>query len=590
MIHEEERTQDIYEHLPGYANALMVPLPDPDDLSSLYVEGLNPGRFSEGLVRLAIRLTGFKSFIHQSPEKIEELLRKTNLRLPGVFSPVVSATGALRDDPRPLSPIQRAATLVLAARSLYQDLISGDLPPDEYKGQVLDMDQYPNLFSTCMIFDGKGFRVFKSKNISYIIVAIYRRFYQVKLETSDVDLNFNTLVATLEELVQFAQNRRLPADEPAPGILTYAQNETQRKAFQILQRIPVNRESLTLMRHSFLTLCLDLDSKPETDEAAAFLGHSSNPRNRWWHSSLQFVIFGNAKACAIFNFTCNLDGNTMMRGAAEIQKRAAQQALEVQADRKTTIIPPPVELKWKVPWPIARRAQMDCWPETDNQPATFTIAGVGETTFQQLSLPPIPTFIIALQMTARRLLHRHARITQFLTMSRYRCLTLTSAMVSSPEVIACAEYLEKQEAQSTKARQLLEEAVQSQTDIARAERKTIRLPYLLNIYFRNQTGIRKLWTRAIYRSTMAILKLFGLYREIQREILVSHPEIYPEVTVIGRPGVRLPYVLFFGLHYQIFQDKIVITMMPAITWRVPNAELISELGICLKRILKLYQS
>jgi len=74
-----------------------------------------------------------------------------------------------------------------------------------------------------------------------------------------------------------------------------------------------------------------------------------------------------------------------------------------------------------------------------------------------------------------------------------------------------------------------------------------------------------------------------------REILVSHPTIYEEIPVVGRPGIRLPYVKYFGLHYQIFEDKVVVTVMPGLDWQVPNTEFIQALKSNLDRIMSLFE-
>ena len=59
--------------------------------------------------------------------------------------------------------------------------------------------------------------------------------------------------------------------------------------------------------------------------------------------------------------------------------------------------------------------------------------------------------------------------------------------------------------------------------------------------------------------------------------------------MVGRPGVRLPYAQLFGLHYQIFPDSIVITMMPGIHWQVSNKDLVVELESNLNKILGLFE-
>ena len=44
--------------------------------------------------------------------------------------PVISASLAMDLDPRPLTPHERAATLLFASHALYQDIITAKLPPD----------------------------------------------------------------------------------------------------------------------------------------------------------------------------------------------------------------------------------------------------------------------------------------------------------------------------------------------------------------------------------------------------------------------------------------------------------------------------
>ena len=80
------------------------------------------------------------------------------------------------------------------------------------------------------------------------------------------------------------------------------------------------------------------------------------------------------------------------------------------------------------------------------------------------------------------------------------------------------------------------------------------------------------------------LRLLRLRNPSPREILVSHPEIYPEIPMVGRPGVRLPYVKYFGLHYQIHDDKITITMMPGSRWHIPNDEFMAVIEQSLAEI------
>ena len=79
--------------------------------------------------------------------------------------------------------------------------------------------------------------------------------------------------------------------------------------------------------------------------------------------------------------------------------------------------------------------------------------------------------------------------------------------------------------------------------------------------------------------------MLGLFKQPETDVVISHPGIYTEVPVVGRPGIRLPYVKYFGLHYQIMADKTVVTMMPAVNWEVPNHELIEKLKTNLEKVI-----
>ena len=59
------------------------------------------------------------------------------------------------------------------------------------------------------------------------------------------------------------------------------------------------------------------------------------------------------------------------------------------------------------------------------------------------------------------------------------------------------------------------------------------------------------------------------------------------MELLGRPGVRLPYVSHYGLHYQMFRERTVMTFMPGLAWTIPNAELAREIERALWRLLEI---
>ena len=569
-----ERTTDIYEEVPGCPKPPLIPLPDPDDLEALELDltGSNERRLTIWILHRLLQVLGFKKFQRGLTDSaLERLLRRCDLRRLGQPAPAISATVNLADDPRQLSPLDRAATLVLAARQFCSELRAGTLPPDRYRGEVLEMGQYPNLFATSIIWDGWRPRIFKSTNTTHINLAVGRRLYSLDIGELGSDVSVNTIRDALAKLVERARQTPLPADEPSAGILTSANYATQRIAFRRLQKDAGNRENLQALRHGLFTLCLELDKLPETDADAAHMAHSESPGNRWHQSSLQVVVFGNARACAIFKFDACIDGNTMMRGAAEIQKRAVRIALPGGESTSGCQAPAVTELRFHIDRTLIKRARKDGRSILDNQRATFEIPEFGKRFFQARNVDPIPAFMLGLHMATVHLAGKPVRIEQQLALSKYRCMGLTTAVVTTPEMVGFSQYMAKDEIEGDKARVLLQAALDSQRQACRRSRSHLPYSQLIPLFTCHLQGAQKVKVAAI----VAACKLLGI--KWYSDVIVSHPSIFPEATMLGRPGARLPYLNNFGLHYRMREDGITVTLMPSTDWDIPNAEVIRVL-------------
>jgi hypothetical protein len=417
-----------------------------------------------------------------------------------------------------------------------------------------------------------------------------KRLYVLQVGDLGSETTIEQLQAALTELVERAQRNGNEAEQPPAGILTAANHPTQCQIFGKLQQIEVNKASLSALRHSLLTLCLDLDSRPSSYADATLAAQSGNCENRWYHSSLQLVVFGNAKASAICNFSAYLDGNTMMRGASEIQQRAAAYRV-ADSDRHDVVrLPAATELSWKIDDAFIQQARQDLQTVQDHQQATFEIEGIGRAFFTAHNVEPVPAFIVALQMAAKRLTGDMVAITQFLNMSRYRCMDLVTANVTTPEVTRFVDYVGGDGAQDDRAEELLREAVTSQVQACRKARRYLDLDDIFSLFIRTRSGLRRRYVVAVVALALMLLRVLGLFKPIPREVLVSHPELYPNIPVIGRPGIRLPYLKHFGLHYQIWEDRIVVTLMPSVSWAIPNTKLIDELHESLTRLRSIIAS
>ncbi len=595
---DEPRTHDIYEQLPAYPLPPVIPLPDLRQMNLWGRIGLRNNPLSRAIVQAGVSASGLRRWAATlPPESLADLLRRYNLRLPGLYAPTLSATGALADDPRPLTPAQRAASLVFGAYNLRQALYSGELEPDRLRGEALEMGQYPNLFSTSLLVEGRMPRLFKSVFEPQITVLLGGRFYTLHLGDPPGESWVEELAAALERLAQ--ANLPLSPEARALGTLTAAAHPTQLRAFNLLAANPRNAANLRRMRRSFMTLCLDLQADPASPAEAARLAHSANFAeaarlahsanfaNRWFHSSLQLVVFGNAAAAAILSFTAYLDGNTMMRGMAEIQQRAAAYPFqnEYQPSGQDFQV---AALEWELderalPARLYQRAQQESQACLDSQPCTFELEGYGREFFERLKLNPVPAFVTALQSALNQLTGRRLAIHQFASLSRYRCMDVTPVKISTPALQELAQVLNG--SQPGRASELIGPAIESQLSELHNARQSLPLEMLLALFARSRQGAARLRARLSLIVCGLLLLLLGQLRlDQRREALISHPEIYPQVPVIGRPGVRLPYLKAFGLHYQIWPERSVLTFMPGLRWPQSNQAVVAALKQALDKL------
>ncbi len=119
---------------------------------------------------------------------------------------------------------------------------------------------------------------------------------------------------------------------------------------------------------------------------------------------------------------------------------------------------------------------------TDNQQATFEINNLGREHFEKYGFKPIPLFVIALYMTARTFINEIKSIHQFVSMAKYRCMSLLQAQVVTEEVHNFAEIAEDEGINIRKKIDLLQKAIESQKEVTRQTRKELRVDNLFVCY------------------------------------------------------------------------------------------------------------
>ncbi|MBV9763175.1 MAG: choline/carnitine O-acyltransferase [Acidobacteriaceae bacterium] len=560
-----ERTRLLYEDVPGCPSPAFFDPAALHDVKAFQALGVTLNSASNAILKAAHRL-GTPGVRQAS---IQHLLRTVNLRN-NYFAPVMSATAAIEDHPSAIDPLHRAAALVAAARAMYLDIVSGNFPPDRYGAAPLEMGQYPNLFSTNIIHDGQHFCLFKSTLASQVTVLRSGHLYSLSFEALPAAWPAPDVLSALLQIP--ASNAAIPA-----ALISAAKPSTQARAWAELRNHPTGAPSLDSLRHSFLTLCLDLDLSPSSAAEAAALAQSGNPGNRWFNSALQIVVFGNSKACLLFNFNAYLDGNVQMRAASEISKRAVTVASTPTAAVNPTASTPE-ELPLPVPPALLARAAKDLAGITHTQQSTFELPGFGRAFFSSRGLDPVPAFVAALQLAVFRLTGRFARIRQLLAMSKYRSMDLVTASVSTRQMLDFIECMRHPSCPRELKQACLGEAIASQTAVCRAARRYFPAFRAQMLLAEKSAGIRRAYIRAVVKIAKLLLRALGLAHFGREDILISHPAIYKEVPIIGRPGICLPYLRYFGVHYQILDSSITLTWMPSTHWNIPTTALTQALA------------
>lgn len=579
-----ERTRDIFETFGHYKLPPQIPILDLTAENVFRSLHMRRTRYSEFLLWVLASFTGFRSWYKKLPSNLDSLLKTTDVRGALLHAPVLSASIPLRDDPRPLDVFDRAVTLVVGAQQFYHAVQTGELPPDTYRDAVLDMSQYPNLFATSLTVDNNSARIFKSSRTDQMAVVVANHIYIIKIDFSK-KLCHSALKDTLKAIAKDAQEHS--DDAPGVGLLTAMPHHEQLKIFKRIQKNKANKKNIEQLRHCFLTLCLDVDAEPRDYSDAMRMAHIEYPENRWYWSSLQIVVFANAKASVICNFSTYIDGNTMMRSAMEIQKRAEHVILDFDQSREQLDF---AKYHWSISPQIVERARKLYLNFKDDQPATFTIPELGRKVFHECDTDPVAAFVIALQMTANALIKTPPVIHQFLAVTKYRFMDLETAIVSTAAVTAFCDYIKTAEFDPLHAKKLLRVAISSQREECREKRAALSIAVAFAIFRATRHPLQKIKNFSVFVICYYLLHAAHYFKPSRRDIVISHPALYEEAPLVGRPGAKLPYVTYFALHYQMWDDETILTMMPGLDWTTANKEFVDGIARNLRIVLNVASS
>lgn len=573
-----------YEDFPGCPNPPPIAFPSSTDGGALRSLGLKDDLVCHSVIGDVFNTTGFMDFLRRPAEELSELLNSVDLR-PMAGNMQHAATLALEDDAVTMDPCLRAARLLKAAWSMHEDISDGRFRADELHGVPLESRQYMNLFGTSSCYVDGVLRRSKSSAVSRIAVLARGRTFVVDFGPAYRAVTVTAIASALQEVWQLARAARAKG-EGSLGSISAAGELLQQSLSETIFADPLNRESLRRLRDTFLTLCLDFDAHPRSYAEAARSAQCTNAENRWFNSSWQLVIFGNGRACAIYLFCAFIDGNTMARSASELYTRSSTVPLPAGASGYPHAAQ--VEaLEWRLnPAGVdAARAQYSTL--LNGEESTFELSDFGQRRFKAHGLDPVPAFTIAMHLAAWDILQRAPRVSEFITQSRYRYMGLKSIVTTTPAHETFRTAWQSGAAAQGQLRELFGAAAQARAGVCRDARPALAMLDALGLY-RSILDIdaRKQFDRRL-NGAIALLRDQGLAVE-RSDVALSHPTIYPGERFVGRPGLRTPSIPGFFMHYQIYADRLMFTVMPSVQCEKRNAEIAAAVSRALDGVLSLF--
>ena len=501
--------------------------------------GVRPTTPARWLLNTVWWMTGREAFAARLSGRLENELTRRAWR-PAACGPLDAATMVLARDPRTTDPIARAVTLVIAARELCREISAGTLPQDEIQGRPANMAQYGNLVGTNL--NCVESRWVASPQAEAIGVLFRGALYRVSLAPPSGDAAA-TLAADLRWI---GTQPRTPAD--GRTLLTSLPSPIRRRSLQQRgQEWPVELADL------LFTLCLDLDAQPPNDAEAGKLAQIGNCENRWYASSLQIVVFGNAHAAVLCSFSAGIDGNTMMRAAEELQRRAAS----VPATGITASRPLPRPTRLELP-PMDHStleiARTSIRTITSAQESVFELNGIGTEFFTRIGVPAVPAFVVALHSAVYAVSGLAGDIQQFLSQSAFRGMGVRQVGTSTELMWSGCRVLNEGTAAPVAA-EMVRLAIAEYQHRSRLARRHVSTALLKQLHRHSVSNTRREWNDWIERraywlaATCRLTPVRAPWR-----IVISHPQASANVGLVGRPGIQCPGGRA-SIHYQIRESR-----------------------------------
>ncbi|KAK4630942.1 putative mitochondrial carnitine O-acetyltransferase [Fulvia fulva] len=353
--HSEDKQNPLASHTnpnskPGITFAAQdklpkLPIPDLEATCQKYLESIDPlqdareHHDSERAVQEFLRTDGpalqakLKAYSEGKSSYIEQFWYDSYLNYDNPVVLNLNPFFLLEDDPTPARNNQttRAASLVCSALSFVRAVRKEELPPDQMRGQPLDMYQYSRLFGTARIPTENGCQIGQDPAAKHVVVLSRGQFYwfDVLDDNNDLIMTEKDVSLNLQVIVEDAE--QTPVHSAAKGALGVLSTEN-RKIWSSLRELiskdegSNNSDCLNIVDSALFILCLD-DTEPNNSadlSANMLCGTSIIERgvqvgtctNRWY-DKLQIIVCKNGSAGINFEHT-GIDGHTVLRFASDV--------------------------------------------------------------------------------------------------------------------------------------------------------------------------------------------------------------------------------------------------------------------------------
>ncbi len=472
---------------------------------------------------------------------------------------------ALEPDFGRMTPAKRAASLVASALVFHQKIKSGNLEDDLFRGKPLNMRQYPNLFGRSIVPAPPHNKHVDTPDSEHIVVLAGRQAFRLQVLAEGKPVNGDTLLAQFESVVRAAQSP--DAHDQWLGALTACNRFKSARMRERLGRNPVNAASLETIDTALLTVSLDLDLEPGSLEDITRLGYSGNYRNRWYEKSSQLVVFGNGEAAVILSFPCYLDGTIGTRYAAELFSGAQNVAFADPAPDLTPSLQPH-KLELAIDADLLADAEREASSYIRDDRDIFRIEGIGKDFFKSRGISPDSSIQMALLLAGRKVFGHNLNLRQFINVRRFAGGTLELPYVTTQEAEKFLNAATEQKLSKPELAKILREAVQSHKDIVIKTFNGRSPKTIFNFALMDASAVKRklapyisgFFRRIGYKKYVS--DMVGT-SEHTADIISSSLKIEPGMRILGRPGIHLPFLRYFGMHYLVEPNSILFIFMPA---------------------------